>query len=540
MSRNRLCVLTALGLGGLSAAIIAMRICTLGFAWSVPQGPDTWKVTMLVRGKSTGDARLVTLSPLDSPRQHVVREELAGNEFVARPQAGSTDRRTLVWTQQPGTAEGPFRLHLDYTVSIAAHHPTMLDSPPDVPKPKPGEFLRSESGIEADASEIARIARQQTAGFDRPSDVAESLYKFVEREIVSEPSITGTSVGAVECLKSGAGDSAAKARLLAALLRNREIPARLVTGLTLTNDDEQLPHIWVEAWVRDHWLPMCPFYHHYGRLPRTFLVFGRDDVRLVRGRGVRNLSCAFLVSRLPAGSVLPEPVSRLQRLFTALSFFHLPATEQRLIEFLLLLPVAALVICVFRNVVGMPSFGTFAPALIGMVFRETASLPGAIVFVGLIVVGWFMRRMLDRLHLLQVPRTAVMLSLVVTLLIVVVTTAVHWHLAHAVSLFPIVILTGLIERFWTLDEEDGSGHSFKVLLSTMTIAAVVAGVVGFPWVGKMLFRCPETLGLVMAAQVLLGRYTGYRLSEMVRFRDLVSEPPPDVFATRAALRLRRF
>jgi 7 transmembrane helices usually fused to an inactive transglutaminase len=34
---------------------------------------------------------------------------------------------------------------------------------------------------------------------------------------------------------------------------------------------------------------------------------------------------------------------------------------------------------------------------------------------------------------------------------------------------------------------------------------------------------PETLGLVAAAQLLLGRYTGYRLLELYRFRDLAEE-----------------
>jgi hypothetical protein len=39
-----------------------------------------------------------------------------------------------------------------------------------------------------------------------------------------------------------------------------------------------------------------------------------------------------------------------------------------------------------------------------------------------------------------------------------------------------------------------------------------------------MLRFPETLGLVMAAQLLIGRYTGYRLSELFRFRDLMMAP----------------
>jgi 7 transmembrane helices usually fused to an inactive transglutaminase len=36
-----------------------------------------------------------------------------------------------------------------------------------------------------------------------------------------------------------------------------------------------------------------------------------------------------------------------------------------------------------------------------------------------------------------------------------------------------------------------------------------------------LFRFPEALGLIMACQLLIGRYTGYRLTELFRFRDFL-------------------
>ena len=36
-----------------------------------------------------------------------------------------------------------------------------------------------------------------------------------------------------------------------------------------------------------------------------------------------------------------------------------------------------------------------------------------------------------------------------------------------------------------------------------------------------MFRYPEALGLVIAAQILIGRYTGYRLTELYRFREFL-------------------
>ena len=52
------------------------------------------------------------------------------------------------------------------------------------------------------------------------------------------------------------------------------------------------------------------------------------------------------------------------------------------------------------------------------------------------------------------------------------------HVRHAgdqyISLFPMVILAGMVERFWTLETEDGTSSSFRTLLQTMMISATIA------------------------------------------------------------------
>jgi hypothetical protein len=174
----------------------------------------------------------------------------------------------------------------------------------------------------------------------------------------------------------------------------------------------------------------------------------------------------------------------------------------------------------------MHSFGTFAPALVGLAFRELHSLPGLLVFVSILLVGWLLRRVLDYYHLLQVPRVAVMLSLVVALLIATMVAANLEELpaTEYIPFFPMVILTGMIERFWTLEAEDSTTSSFKTLVITMGIAATIALALNLPGLVYHLFCFPETLGLVIALQLLIGRYTGYRLTEIFRFRDFLRQP----------------
>ena len=270
-------------------------------------------VAVIADAKGAG-RRPRLLVPANSSRAPIV--------FADGPVAATPIAATIRWNQQPGSAAGAFRVRYDCycTVQAPAAHPDdgHAEAQPHL-KPKPRAHLRTEPGIETDDPVIAACARELTAGLDRPADQARAIYRFVEQDIVSEPSIAGVSFGAVECLKQGAGDSAAKSRLLAALCRNCGVSARLVTGLTLTKDDEQLPHVWVEAWLRDHWLPMCPFYHHFGHVPRTYVVFGYGDLRLVRGRNVTGLTCAFHVERLPANAAPIQGASWPHQFFTRLS-----------------------------------------------------------------------------------------------------------------------------------------------------------------------------------------------------------------------------
>jgi hypothetical protein len=211
-------------------------------------------------------------------------------------------------------------------------------------------------------------------------------------------------------------------------------------------------------------------------------------------------------------------------LVRATSFADLPDDAQQFVRFLLLLPVAAVVVSVFRVVIGLPTYGMFAPALLGLIFRDLRALPwGLATFVLTVLVGWGLRRLLDRFHLLLIPRAGALLTLIVMFLSAVVVVADHYGITVTgyVALFPLIILTHLVERFWTIEAEDGTAASFRTLLGTIVVIAAVGLVLSPDWIGRSLFRHPEGLLVVVAAQLLLGRYTGYRLTELYRFRDVI-------------------
>jgi hypothetical protein len=534
MSRTTLCAITAAGLALLSISVMVVRRQVMGDELRRPRGSGAWKVTLAVRGTSLGSARVVTASPLDLDRQQLLDDAYESEQlFHKPPDARHPERRLVLWSQRGGAPDGPFRARCQFHVAVDVGRPSLLPATLTTgpyAAPRPGEYLGSEGGTNSE--EISVAARRLTADMDSPPnqrDVAEALFRFVADEIKNDP-VDGPSASAVECLANLRGDRLAQSRLLMALLRNRGIAARIVTGLALAKGSEK-PHYWVEAWLPayGHWLPMCPFYRHFGRVPSTFLIFGFGEKPLVRGRHVKDLDFAFLVERQPILDPTTAQGTPIKRLFMNLSLFSLPPAERRLVEILLLLPIAALIICIFRNIIGLSSFGTFAPALIGLAFHDLHSLPGILVFVTILLIGWLMRRVLDHYHLLQVPRVATMLTLIMVVLISAVVAANMYGAptTRYISLFPMIILCGMVERFWTLETEDSTSASFRTLFQTMLISTVIALVLSSTALVQHMFRFPETLGLVMAAQLLIGRYTGYRLMELFRFRDFLQPPSPN-------------
>ena len=77
-------------------------------------------------------------------------------------------------------------------------------------------------------------------------------------------------------------------------------------------------------------------------------------------------------------------------------------------------------------------------------------------------------------------------------------------------------------------EERGAGNALKDGFGTLMVAAVAYLVMNWPPLVHLVFVFPEVLLVLFALTLLLGRYAGYRLSELLRFRALAREPDPIV------------
>jgi protein-S-isoprenylcysteine O-methyltransferase Ste14 len=99
----------------------------------------------------------------------------------------------------------------------------------------------------------------------------------------------------------------------------------------------------------------------------------------------------------------------------------------------------------------------------------------------------------------------------------------HLGLARglSISLFPMVILTMTVERMSVVWDERGAGESLKQGLGSLIVAALCFVVMSNPYAEHLFFTFPELLLVLLALVLLLGRYSGYRLLDLPRFKAII-------------------
>ncbi len=70
-------------------------------------------------------------------------------------------------------------------------------------------------------------------------------------------------------------------------------------------------------------------------------------------------------------------------------------------------------------------------------------------------------------------------------------------------------------------EEDGLAYTIQLASGTLMVAVLVYAVLAWNEVGQFVLVYPESHLFTIAIFIFLGRYAGYRLTELWRFRDLV-------------------
>ncbi len=314
-------------------------------------------------------------------------------------------------------------------------------------------------------------------------------------------------------------------RLLEKLLNQADIPARMVMGLYLEDARRrQILTPMVEIYTDQGWRLFNTETAEQG-VPDDLLLWHRGgrSVLDVTGGSRSQVSFSMIRQTVPALELAHTQFS--DSVFAMLGVQQLPIEEQSMFKMLFLLPLGAMVVVFMRIIVGLKTSGTFMPVLISLAFLQTSLIPGLTAFVLVVALGLLLRSYLSRLNLLLVARIATLVVLVIFLISIL--SLLGYQLGFSagmtITFFPMIIIAWTIERMSILWEEEGPHEVLIQGGGSLLVAVLAYLLMKTPIAGHLSFNFPE-LNLVMLALIMMmGQYTGYKLSELRRFRALALE-----------------
>ncbi|MDD3190633.1 MAG: 7TM domain-containing protein [Candidatus Pacebacteria bacterium] len=196
---------------------------------------------------------------------------------------------------------------------------------------------------------------------------------------------------------------------------------------------------------------------------------------------------------------------------------------------LLALPFIATLIAAFRQVVGVKSFGIYAPLVLTFAFWATDLKYGLTIFAVIFVTGTAVRYILKKMRLLYMPRMAIVLTVISIAILALLAIGGHYRRfgLSSTSILPILIMITLIEKFISAQVEKGLRTATFLSVETLLISVVGYYILIWDVFYDFVLAHPFYIVVLLVINLLLGKWSGLRLSEYLRFRKVIKNVEND-------------
>ncbi|NRD73932.1 inactive transglutaminase family protein [Shewanella sp. VB17] len=314
-------------------------------------------------------------------------------------------------------------------------------------------------------------------------------------------------------------------KLFLHMLHNKGIPAQEVSGLFLEDQRrrQQLTNF-VEVYNEGEWLLFNPADGTQGRSDNV-LLWDRSGKSTLDVTGGVNSKVNFSMLQ-DTRSALATSIDVMKSKGTFdFSLYQLPLEEQSLFKGILLIPIGVLMVVFLRVIVGLKTSGTFMPVLIALSFIQTTLVTGLIGFILIVACGLMIRSYLSQLNLLLISRISAVIIVVIGIIGLFTLLSYKFGLSEGLTItfFPMIILAWTIERMSILWEEEGPKEVVLQGGGSLLVATLAYLAMSATWIQHWVFNFLGIHLVILAAVLLMGQYTGYRLLELRRFKPLAGE-----------------
>ncbi|WP_374286644.1 osmotic stress tolerance membrane protein RloB [Pseudomonas fluvialis] len=491
----------------LGVAITAYQIFVLGIPVTEDETDDLWNIDARIEFQASPREPVklqMYVPPLNQDYVSLNESFISNNYGVSINRANGN--RKVTWSARRANGKQTLYYRLVLTKRYSGERPI-----------EKGPIFRDSLPV-AGAEKIAAEAllapiRQHSA------DVETFISETIKR-------VNAKGDDNVKLLLGGDNSTANKARVIELLLSIAHVPLERLHTIRLVANQQQSPELWVRSFNGEKWLYFNPDTGEQG-LPADRLIWwtGADELLTLDGGKKAEVSFTLNNSEMNAIRLAKLTDENTDAAFLEYSLYGLPLQTQQTYQIMIMIPIGVLVILILRNLGGLQTLGTFTPVLIALAFRETQLGFGILLFTLITALGLSLRSYLEHLKLQMLPRLSIVLTFVVVLIAIISLLSHKLGLERglSVALFPMVILTMTIERLSITWEERGASHAFKVAVGTLIAATLAHLLMSIDELTYFIFTFPAVLLILVGFMLAMGRYRGYRLTELFRFKAFLKD-----------------
>ncbi len=208
-----------------------------------------------------------------------------------------------------------------------------------------------------------------------------------------------------------------------------------------------------------------------------------------------------------------------------------------IITLLLMIPVVATWIAFARHVIGFKAFGEFITLIMTFVFFELGLSPtlqsqplvglryGLVLFVIIFVSTTVAYGLIKGWSLHYQPKIAIVVTLITLVLASIIIISIRFNLSDLIrlDLISLIAIVALSESIVTILSRKTFKKAFYTMLESLVVAIIAYLIISWEKLTGLLFDYPLLILLLLPVNYLIGRFTGLRAREFLRFRNILED-----------------
>jgi hypothetical protein len=196
------------------------------------------------------------------------------------------------------------------------------------------------------------------------------------------------------------------------------------------------------------------------------------------------------------------------------------------IVLILIMPMLATIIAILHYWVGVTGFGTFMPTMVAITFVAIGVTGGLALFATTLLISLAAAYGLRKVRLHYWTRRSISLLFISlgTFFLMMISSFWGGTDLTKISIFPVLIMILLSEEFVRTQLIKSDAEARRLTLGTLVLAILASLLMSWRWLQEMVLLNPEgTLVIVVGVNLVVGKYTGYRLMEHRRFGKAIRD-----------------